>query len=99
MPARLSARKDAAKRWEALYVNKTNTNTMNQLSVTGKIPLKHATESDVLFAGALTSQEAKQNPIDLAFLAAARERHILDAAPLVTAVSLAPFNAKQTSQD
>jgi len=73
-------------------VDKTGTITMNQLAVTGVIPLEHATESDVLFAGALASQEANQDPIDLAFLAAARERHIFDTVPAVTAVSFKPFD-------
>jgi hypothetical protein len=61
------------------------------------IPLEHATVSDVMFSGALASQEANQNPIDPAFRAAVRERHIFDTAPVFTAVSLAPFDAKQTS--
>jgi magnesium-transporting ATPase (P-type) len=52
------------------------------------------TESEVLFAGALASQEANQDPIDLAFLAAANERHIFDSFPKVTPVSFAPFDAK-----
>src|SRR5450756_2401714 len=68
--------------------------TMNQLAVTGVIPLEHATEADVLFAGALASQEANQDPIDLAFLAAAKERHIFDNLPKITPVSFAPFDAK-----
>jgi P-type E1-E2 ATPase len=58
------------------------------------IPLEHATESDVLFAGALASQEANQDPIDLAFLAAAKERHVFDGVPAVTPVSFAPFDTK-----
>jgi magnesium-transporting ATPase (P-type) len=58
------------------------------------IPLEHATEADVLFAGALASQEANQDPIDLAFLAAAKERHIFDNLPKVAPVSFAPFDAK-----
>ena len=53
-----------------------------------------ATEADVLFAGALASQEANQDPIDLAFLAAAKERHVFDGVPAVTPVSFAPFDAK-----
>jgi len=57
---------------------------MNQLAVTGVIPLEQSTEADVLFAGALASQEANQDPIDLAFLAAAKERHIFDNLPKVT---------------
>ena len=64
---RLSAAEDAAT-MDVLCVDKTGTITMNQLAVTGVIPLEHATESDVLFAGALASQEANQDPIDLAFL-------------------------------
>ena len=90
---RLSAVEDAAT-MDVLCVDKTGTITMNQLAVTGVIPLEHATEADVLFAGALASQEAKQDPIDLAFLAAAKERHIFDNLPKVTPVSFLPFDAK-----
>jgi H+-transporting ATPase len=90
---RLSAAEDAAT-MDVLCVDKTGTITMNQLAVTGVIPLEHATEADVLFAGALASQEANQDPIDLAFLAAAKERHIFDNLPKVTPVSFAPFDAK-----
>ena len=90
---RLSAAEDAAT-MDVLCVDKTGTITMNQLAVTGVIPLEHATEADVLFAGALASQEANQDPIDLAFLAAAKERHVFDNLPKVTPVSFAPFDAK-----
>ena len=90
---RLSAAEDAAT-MDVLCVDKTGTITMNQLAVTGVIPLEHATEADVLFAGALASQEANQDPIDLAFLAAAKERHVFDGLPTVTPVSFAPFDAK-----
>jgi hypothetical protein len=62
-------------------VDKTGTITMNQLAVTGVIPLEHATEADVLFAGALASQEANQDPIGLAFLAAAKEWYIFGGVP------------------
>jgi len=48
----------------------------------------------VLFAGALASQEANQDPIDLAFLAAAKAHHVFDGVPAVTPVSFAPFDAK-----
>jgi H+-transporting ATPase len=48
----------------------------------------------VLFAGALASQEANQDPIDLAFLAAAKDRKVFDNLPKVTPVSFAPFDAK-----
>ncbi len=90
---RLSAAEDAAT-MDMLCVDKTGTITMNQLGVTGVIPLEQATEGDVLFAGALASQEANQDPIDLAFLAAAKERRSFDGRPAVTPVSFAPFDAK-----
>jgi magnesium-transporting ATPase (P-type) len=77
---------------DVLCVDKTGTITMNQLAVTGAIPLYYSTESDVLFAGVLASQQANQNPTDLAFLAAAREHHIFDAIPAVTAASFQPFD-------
>ena len=90
---RLSATEDAAT-MDVLCVDKTGTITINQLAVTGVIPLEHATEADVLFAGALASQEANQDPIDLAFLAAASERHIFDNLPKVAVISFSPFDAK-----
>jgi plasma-membrane proton-efflux P-type ATPase len=90
---RLSAAEDAAT-MDVLCVDKTGTITMNQLAVTGVIPLDGATEKDVLLVGALASQEANQDPIDLAFLAAARDRRIFDEVLAVTRVSFAPFDAK-----
>jgi plasma-membrane proton-efflux P-type ATPase len=90
---RLSAAEDAAT-MDVLCVDKTGTITMNQLAVTGVIPLERATESDVLFAGALASQEANQDPIDLAFLAAAKDRHVFDGIPAATPISFSPFDAK-----
>jgi len=90
---RLSAAEDAAT-MDVLCVDKTGTITMNQLAVTGLIPLGQSKEPDVLFAGALASQEANQDPIDLAFLAAARERHVFDGVPAVTPVSFKPFDAQ-----
>jgi H+-transporting ATPase len=90
---RLSAAEDAAT-MDVLCVDKTGTITMNRLAVTGVIPLEHAKDSDVLFAGALASQEANQDPIDLAFLAAAKERHVFDDMPAITPISFAPFDAK-----
>ena len=89
---RLSAVEDAAT-MDVLCVDKTGTITMNQLTVTGVIPLEHATEADVLFAAALASQESNQDPIDLAFLAAAKDRHIFTGATAVTVVSFVPFDA------
>jgi plasma-membrane proton-efflux P-type ATPase len=90
---RLSATEDAAT-MDVLCVDKTGTITMNQLAVTGVIPLEHATEADVLSAGALASKAANQDPIDLAFLAVAKARRIFDNLPEFTPVSFAPFDAK-----
>jgi len=90
---RLSAAEDAAT-MDMLCVDKTGTITMNQLAVTGVIPLAQASESDVLFAGANASQDANQDPIDHAFLAAANDRRVFDKLPKATPVSFAPFDAK-----
>ena len=90
---RLSASEDAAT-MDVLCVDKTGTITMNQLAVTGVIPLDQATEADVLLAAALASQEANQDPIDLAFLAAAKQRHVFDASTAPKPISFAPFDAK-----
>ena len=89
---RLSASEDAAT-MDVLCVDKTGTITMNQLAVTGVIPLENAKENDVLFAGALASQEANQDPIDLAFLAAAKAHRVFDGVPAITQVSFTPFDA------
>ena len=89
---RLSAAEDAAT-MDVLCVDKTGTITMNALAVTGVIPLDGATEADVLRAGALASEEANQDPIDRAFLAAANERRVFAGVPPITPVSFAPFDA------
>lgn len=90
---RLSASEDAAT-MDEICVDKTGTITMNQLSVTGVIPLEKATEADVLWAGALASQEANQDPIDLAFLSAAKKRHAFDGVSPFSLVSFTPFDSK-----
>jgi H+-transporting ATPase len=90
---RLSAAEDAAT-MDVLCVDKTGTVTMNQLAVTEVIPLGQATNADVLIAGALASQEANQDPIDLAFLAAAKARRVFDNTPAFAPVSFAPFDAR-----
>ena len=90
---RLSAAEDAAT-MDVLCVDKTGTITMNQLAVTGVIPVERATEADVLFAGALASEEANHDPIDLAFLVAATAKHVFDGRPAATPVTFAPFDAK-----
>ena len=90
---RLSAAEDAAT-MDVLCVDKTGTITMNQLAVTGVTPLGQAKDADVLIAGALASVDANQDPIDLAFLAAARERHVFDGMAVVTPISFKPFDAQ-----
>ena len=90
---RLSASEDAAT-MDVLCVDKTGTITMNRLAVTEVIPLGGATEADVLSAGAFASQEANQDPIDLAFLAAAKARHLFGNGPEATPISFVPFDAK-----
>src|SRR5579871_663922 len=69
---RLSAAEDAAS-MDVLCADKTGTLTMNRLSLSGALPQAGCTEDDVLSLGALASQEANQDPIDLAFLRAAHE--------------------------
>ena len=88
---RLSAAEDAAS-MDVLCVDKTGTITQNRLAVTAVVPLAGATEAEVLAAGAAASQEANQDPIDLAFLAAARERSAPGAGPRLTPVSFTPFD-------
>ncbi|MDM7999554.1 MAG: plasma-membrane proton-efflux P-type ATPase [Dehalococcoidia bacterium] len=68
---RLSATEDAAT-MDAICVDKTGTLTLNSLSIIDvKTVGGHSTE-DVLLYGALASQEADRDPIDMAFLAAAK---------------------------
>jgi plasma-membrane proton-efflux P-type ATPase len=90
---RLSATEDAAT-MDVLCVDKTGTITMNSLTVTGVIALSTASEADVLVAGALASREANQDPIDLAFLAAARERGLAGAVAAAATLSFTPFDPK-----
>lgn len=90
---RLSATEDAAT-MDVLCVDKTGTITMNQLTVTGVSPLDKATEAEVLRVGALASQAANQDPIDLAFLAAAKDRKAFDGTPATKTISFIPFDAK-----
>ena len=88
---RLSAAEDAAI-MDVLCVDKTGTITANRLAVAGVVALDGATEADVLLAGALASREANQDPIDLAFLDAARERGVFDGAGALTPLSFTPFD-------
>ncbi len=87
----LSAIEDAAN-MDVLCADKTGTLTMNQLSLTGALPQPGFTESDVVRAGALASNAANADPIDVAFLRAAKERELDD--PAAKTISFVPFSAK-----
>lgn len=87
----LSAAEDAAT-MDTLCFDKTGTITLNQLAVTGVVPWNGATEAEVLLAGALASRESNQDPLDLAFLAAAQTR--IGAIENAESVSFVPFTAE-----
>jgi len=89
---RLSAAEDAAT-MSVLCVDETGTITLNQLAVMEVIPVGDSTEEEVLMAGALASQEANQDPIDLAFLSAAKARNVFHGHLPIVPVSFAPFDA------
>jgi H+-transporting ATPase len=76
---RLSASEDAAT-MNVLCADKTGTITQNKLSVAKLIPLGEFSENDVILYGALASQEANQDPIDMAFITKAKEQNLLTAA-------------------
>jgi len=76
---RLSALEDAAT-MDVLCADKTGTITMNKLSITNVIPLNGFAEKDVVLYGALASQEANQDPIDLAFINMAKQENLLTGA-------------------
>jgi H+-transporting ATPase len=88
---RLSASEDAAT-MNVLCADKTGTITMNRLSVASVTPLKGFTEQQVILYGALASQEANQDPIDLAFIKMAKQQNLLD--PSFNQKNFIPFDAK-----
>ncbi len=71
---RLSAVEDAAT-MDTLCVDKTGTITMNSLEITRILPMAGFDEDDVVALGALASNEADQDPIDIAFLRSAKAHH------------------------
>ena len=72
---RLNASEDAAS-MDVLCIDKTGTITMNKLSIAKVLPLGNYSENEVILYGALASQEANQDPIDLAFIAIAKQRNL-----------------------
>ena len=88
---RLSATEDAAT-MDVLCADKTGTITMNRLFVEEKIPLNGFSENDVLLYGALASNEANLDPIDIAFLTATAHAHIPFEA--YSQIAFVPFDPK-----
>jgi len=74
---RLNAPDDAA-RMDILCVDKTGTLTLNQMSVADLIPLNGFTQDEILLFGALASQEANHDAIDMALIKAARQKGLLN---------------------
>ena len=83
---RLSASEDAAS-MDVLCVDKTGTLTKNRLAISRVLPRVGFAEKDVVLYGALASQAANRDPIDLAFLAMADEEKL----------SLEPFAVNEFS--
>jgi H+-transporting ATPase len=72
---RLSASEDAAT-MDVLCVDKTGTITMNKLFVEEMVSVNGFEQSDIVLYGFLASKEANQDPIDIAFLTAAKEKQL-----------------------
>lgn len=68
---RLNALDDAAS-MDVLCADKTGTITMNKLSIIDAISLAPFSNEDVIFFGALASEESNNDPIDIAFIEAAK---------------------------
>ena len=88
---RLSAAEDAAT-MDVLCADKTGTITMNKLTVAKIIPQKGFTEQDVVLNGFFASQEANQDPIDMAFIDLARQQNLNIGA--FSQKSFVPFDPK-----
>lgn len=86
---RLSATEDAAT-MDVLCVDKTGTLTLNEVSISHIVPVEPYSEKDVIWYGALASQEANQDPLDLAFIKLAKEKELLLPAYVQTAFT--PFD-------
>ncbi len=72
---RLSAPDDAAS-MDILCVDKTGTMTMNRVAVAKVMQFGKYSEAEVILYGALASNEANHDAIDMAFINAARERKL-----------------------
>ncbi len=85
---RLSAIEEAAS-MDVLCIDKTGTITLNQLSVGQLMPSPPFSEDDLLTYGAIASDAASQDPLDLAILAAHQAQHL---AALPERLSFTPFD-------
>jgi H+-transporting ATPase len=88
---RLSAIDDAAS-MDVLCVDKTGTITMNRMSIAKLIPVNKYNENELLLYGALASQEADKDSIDLAFINLARKKNLLS--DLFVQEEFIPFDPK-----
>ena len=87
---RLNASEDAAD-MDVLCADKTGTLTLNRLSLVSVLPQPGFNAEEVIRSGALASNDADQDPIDLAFLRVARERTLLRGSEKT--LSFLPFSA------
>lgn len=88
---RLNAPNDAAS-MDTLCVDKTGTLTINKLTVARLIPASGFTEDQVLLYGALASQEADHDAIDMAMIGSAKEKKLFTDA--FVQKSFVPFDPK-----
>jgi H+-transporting ATPase len=88
---RLSAVEDAAT-MNVLCVDKTGTITRNKLSIIKTLPYNGFDECDVIFYGALASQEANQDPIDIAFIEKVKQEQL--SRGVFRQVEFVPFDPK-----
>lgn len=86
---RLSAAEDAAN-MNVLCADKTGTLTVNRLSFVEGLPRPAFTAEDVLRIGALASDQADQDPIDVAFLEAAGTDKRGTAGKLISFIPFSP---------
>ncbi len=94
---RLNAPDDAAS-MDILCVDKTGTLTINKLSIAKLDAAKDFTEDDVLRFGALASQEANHDSIDMAFIDAAKQKNILKDYVQMTFIPFDPQNRKTEAE-
>ena len=85
---RLSAIEEAAS-MDVLCTDKTGTITLNQLSIGQLMPSQPFSDDELLTDGAITSDAASQDPLDLAILAAHAAHHL---AALPERLSFTPFD-------